>query len=280
MVNTKTETVQADLEAIPELRRTVYAYYESAGRTFAWRKTDPWGVLVSEFMLQQTQTERVVRYFDQWMRLWSSPQALSRVSLAEALRAWSGLGYNRRCRYLKECAEIITERYDGIVPNTPEELRTLPGIGAYTAGAIAAFAYNYPAVFIETNIRAALIHFFFTESAAVPDSRLFPILAASLDRDNPRRWYWALMDYGAYLKKTTVNPGRNSSHYVRQSPFIGSFRQIRGKVIRSLVSEGGASIVDLHKRTGIEEARLAEALAVLEKETFVSEERGVYRIKG
>jgi A/G-specific adenine glycosylase len=272
--------VQADLETVAEFRRLVYAYYESAGRVFAWRNVEPWGVLVSEFMLQQTQTERVVRYFDRWMSLWPSPQALHRATLEEALREWSGLGYNRRCRYLKECARIITESYEGIVPDRPDKLRALPGIGAYSAGAIAAFAYNYPAVFIETNIRAALIQFFFAESAAVQDSQLLPILEASLDRDNPRLWYWALMDYGAYLKKTMVNPGRSSAAYLRQSPFVGSFRQIRGKVIRSLVSEGSAGIADLHERTGIEEAQLYEALTVLEKECFVGEERGIYRIKG
>jgi A/G-specific adenine glycosylase len=268
---------------IPEFRRTVYDYYEQHGRVFSWRNTSPWGVLVSEFMLQQTQTERVQRYFDRWMELWPTPESLDGATLEDALREWSGLGYNRRCRFLKESAHCITEEYGGIVPATPEQLAKLPGIGAYTSGAIAAFAYNYPAVFIETNIRSALIYFFspelLSDNQTVSDAQLFPILTAGLDRDNPKTWYWALMDYGASVKKTTVNPSRNSAHYTRQSRFDGSFRQVRGAVIRSLVSDGGASIGELYQRTGIAESALDKALQVLKKEAFVAEESGVYRIK-
>jgi A/G-specific adenine glycosylase len=198
--------------------------------------------------------------------------------LEEALREWSGLGYNRRCRYLKECARIITEGYGGTVPHTPAELLPLPGIGAYTAGAIACFAYNYPGVFIETNIRSAVIHCFFQDREAVNDGEIFPILEASLDRENPRKWYWALMDYGAALKKVTPNPNRKSAHYTKQSPFAGSFRQRRGALMKALLSQGPAGIPDLGARTGIAVEDIYEALKALEREAMVAEEGGIYRI--
>ncbi|MDR3114029.1 MAG: A/G-specific adenine glycosylase [Treponema sp.] len=258
---------------------SIYAHYARAGRVFPWREpTSPWGVLVSEFMLQQTQTERVVPYWERWMYLWPTPEQLHQASLEDALREWSGLGYNRRCRYVKECARILTEDHRGQVPKTPEELLPLPGIGAYTAGAIACFAYNYPGIFIETNIRSAVIHFFFQDREGVKDAELIPILEASLDRENPRKWYWALMDYGAALKKVTRNPSRKSAHYVKQSPFAGSFRQRRGAVIKSLLSQGPAGIRELGKRTGIKAEDLYEALQALKKESMVAEEGGIYKI--
>jgi A/G-specific adenine glycosylase len=265
-----------------EFRKIIYANFKKAGRVFPWRQdTGPWGVLVSEFMLQQTQTDRVIPYWERWMGLWPQPAALAEASLETALREWSGLGYNRRARYLRDCARLIAEEHGGKVPDTPETLLPLPGIGAYTAGAISCFAYNYPAVFIETNIRAVLIHFYFQDrpaSGKVSDAEIFPILERVLDRKNPRKWYWALMDYGAALKKITANPNRRSAHYTRQSRFEGSFRQIRGRLIRALVSEGPASAGELAARTGIEDAALYAALEALQKEAMVAEEAGVYRI--
>jgi A/G-specific adenine glycosylase len=263
-----------------EFRKIIYRHFEEEGRVFPWRQDpSPWGVLVSEFMLQQTQTGRVVPYWERWMRLWPAPEDLARASLEETLREWSGLGYNNRARRLRECARLIAEDYGGRVPHAPEELRSLPGIGAYTAGAISCFAYNYPSVFIETNIRATAIHFFFQDRLDVSDAEILPILESTLDKRNPRKWYWALMDYGAALKKITPNPSRRSAHYTRQSPFQGSFRQIRGRLIRSLVSEGPASAPELGKRTGIEARDIYKALEALEKDAIVAENAGMYRIE-
>ncbi|MDR1420838.1 MAG: A/G-specific adenine glycosylase [Treponema sp.] len=263
-----------------EFRNIIYANYREAGRKFPWRdNTAPWGVMVSEFMLQQTQTERVIPYWKRWMEKWPSPKALNRASLEDALREWSGLGYNRRCRSLKECARYITEKHRGVIPGTPEKLLSFPGIGPYTAGAVACFAYNYPAVFIETNIRSVFLHFFFENRTGVRDGEIFPLLAGTLDRRNPREWYWALMDYGAALKRITVNPGRRSAHYGRQTRFEGSFRQLRGAVIRSLVSSGPADRKDLGGRTGIAAEDLYDVLEILKKEQMVGEEGGIYRIR-
>ena len=268
---------QTRLEAFKE---AVYAHYAAAGRSFPWREhIGPWGVLISEFMLQQTQTERVIPYWKRWMTLWPTPEALHKATLEEALREWSGLGYNRRCRYVKECARIITDKYGGQVPQTPEKLLPLPGIGRYTANAITCFAYNYPSVFIETNIRSAAIYFFFADQDGVKDTEIIPILDAALDRVNPRNWYWALMDYGAALKKLTANPNRRSAHYTKQSRFEGSFRQRRGAVLRALVSQGPAPAGELCGRTGMEQEALYEALKSLERESMVAEEEGIYKIK-
>jgi A/G-specific adenine glycosylase len=263
-----------------EFRRAIYSYYEKEGRQFPWReKIDPWGVMVSEFMLQQTQTERVVAYWNRFMGKWPDPPSFAQASLEEALREWSGLGYNRRCYYLKECARRIIREYDGEVPDDPKHLIALPGIGPYTAGAIPCFAYNHPSVFIETNIRAAFLHFFFKDKTGVHDREVLPLVAECLDKRNPRKWYWALMDYGAALKQVTANPNRRSAHYARQSPFEGSFRQRRGAVIKVLVSRGPADLRQLRERSGIEEKDLYPVLEALGKESMVAEKDGIYRIR-
>ena len=264
---------------IGEFREIILSNYRHAGRQFPWRGTAPWGVMVSEFMLQQTQTERVIPYWEKWMQLWPQPKSLAAASLEDALRAWSGLGYNRRCYNLKSSAAIIVEEHKNRVPDTPRALLLLPGIGPYIAGAIACFAYNYPSVFIETNIRSTVIHCFFPDKNNVKDSEIFPILEAALDRKDPRTWYYALMDYGASLKKLTVNPGRRSAHYSRQSPFIGSFRQARGKVIRTLVSMGPSNAKELMIVSGLGEEKLYGVLERLKNESLVAEAGGIYRIK-
>jgi len=165
------------------------------------------------------------------------------------------------------------------VPETPRALLELPGVGPYMSAAIACFAYNYPAAFIETNIRSAVIHNFFPGRDDVRDSEIMPILEAALSRDEPRTWNYALMDYGAFLKSTTTNPGRRSAHYTRQSPFNGSFRQARGKVIKALVSMGQCGAEELKLATGLEEEKLYEVLEKLKEEAFVAEDGGEYRIR-
>jgi A/G-specific adenine glycosylase len=235
--------------------------------------------MVSEFMLQQTQTQRVMRYWEDWMRRWPGPKDLAAASMEEALRRWSGLGYNRRCLNLKNSAAIIAAEYNGKVPDNTSALRSLPGIGPYIAGAIACFAYNCPAVFIETNIRGAIIHCFFPGRDDVRDSEIYPILEKALYKKDPRTWYYALMDYGASLKKLTENPGRRSAHYVRQSPLIGSFRQARGKVIKALANLGSSNVDELKMTCGLKEEKLYRVLERLEKESLVAEKAGIYRIK-
>jgi A/G-specific adenine glycosylase len=271
---------------IAEFKKTILDFYGVSGRLFPWRyigKANPWGVLVSEFMLQQTQTQRVVPYWERWMNFWPRPADLAAAPLETVLKEWSGLGYNRRAKNLRDCAAAITKQHRGKVPKTPEELIQLPGIGAYTAGAVACFAWNYPATFIETNIRSVLIHFFFEDRTEIKDSELFPILEQSLDHSNPKVWYWALMDYGVELKKLTKNPNQKSAHYTKQSRFEGSFRQIRGELVRVLSVKGPRDINSLRGevKRGLKDTDdkdFYRALKTLQKEMMVAEEGGVYRI--
>ena len=266
-----------------EFRKLIYSAYRKESRTFPWKEnTEAWGILVSEFMLQQTQAQRVIPYWNSWMKKWPSPAALARVSLEEVLREWSGLGYNRRARYLKECAGIIVRDMGGKVPDTPEALMKLPGIGPYTAAAIVCFAFNKPMVFIETNIRSVMLHFFFSGQEKVTDREILSVIDATMDRKNPRRWYWALMDYGVTLKKSNTNPNRRSAHYVKQGAFSGSLRQLRGSLIRQLTSGGPATAEELCARLDVpaDTKKFYSAIEALKRESMVAEDEGRYRISG
>ncbi len=272
---------EAPAEAqIHAFREAVYAEYRERGRRLPWRETrDPWAILVSELMLQQTQAARVVPKYEEWLRRWPDPAALAAASVADALAAWSGLGYNRRALALKAAAAIIEYEHAGAVPEDSAVLRALPGVGAYTAGAVRAFAFGRPDVFLETNIRAALLHWFFPGREGVRDRELLPAAALVLDASDPRTWYYALMDYGAALKRLAPNPSRRSAHHVAQSRFEGSLRQARGAVVRLLSSEGPAEAERIHELCGMERERVAGALAALVAEGAVEYAGSLARIR-
>lgn len=139
---------------------------------------------------------------------------------------------------LRQAARQVVREQAGKLPSSPESLARLPGVGRATAGALTAFAFNKPAVFIETNIRSVFLHHFFSASERVNDAGILPLIAQTLDTRNPRVWYWALMDYGVFLKKTQANPSRRSRHYARQLPFEGSDRQLRGRIVKLLLARG------------------------------------------
>jgi A/G-specific adenine glycosylase len=274
------------IKEIAEFRKMIYLAYEKLERFFPWRENiyghyTEWGILVSEIMLQQTQTSRVLSYWEPWMKKWPTPKRMSAASLQEVMKEWSGLGYNRRAKSLLECAGIICRKFGGRVPDTPDVLEKLPGIGPYTAGAIACFAYNYPAALLETNIRSVMIHFFFDGRDGITDKEIMPLLNAVLDRANPRVWNWALMDYGVALKELLPNPGRRSAHYILQDKFEGSFRQLRGSLVRQLAVKGPLTAEALYACLDVtaEKKDFYRALEALEKECMVGEEGGTYCIK-
>jgi A/G-specific adenine glycosylase len=203
-----------------------------------WRTTrDPYAILVSEIMLQQTQVPRVIRKYQEFLLAFPTFRALSRAPRSHLLKVWQGLGYNRRALNLQRCSQEVM-RSGGQLPSSFKTLRNLPGIGPYTAGAVLAFAFNMAVPLIETNIRRVYLHHFFPKRTSVPDSELLPVIVRTLDRRNPRDWYSALMDYGAWLTTVVPNPNRRSKHHARQAVFAGSLRQLRGRIIRCILTTG------------------------------------------
>lgn len=243
-----------------------------------WRECiTPYYVVVSEVMLQQTQTYRVAPKFDAFINAFSSFNALKGASLQEVYQYWQGLGYNRRAKYLQEIARIVVEDYAGQLPADPKILQTFPGLGPATAASICAFAFNMPIAFIETNIRSVFIHHFFQDQADVRDAQLMPLIEQTLDRENPREWYYALMDYGVMLKKQHKNPSRKSKHHVKQSKFEGSNRQIRGALLRILAENGPMTEVEIAKMLHqFELQRIMHNLGALQQEKFIIKSNGRY----
>lgn len=223
-------------------------------------------------MLQQTQVPRVLPKFEAFTTQFPTFQALAAAPVGDVLKAWSGLGYNRRAKFLWQAAQLVCAEHDGRLPDTQAVLVKLPGIGINTAGAVLAYAYNKPVVFIETNVRTVFIHHFFQNQEAVHDRDVADIVAATLP-DNPREWYWAVMDYGTHIKQTVGNLSQNSAHYARQSAFQGSNRQIRGQVVK-LLGAGGKTQAEL--RQYIADDRLDTVLAALLAEGMVSLSGGRY----
>lgn len=266
-------------DAVSEFREIIWQYYHAHRREMAWRETtDPYAIFVSEVMLQQTQVARVSTKYPEFMAAFPDFASLAAAPLEKVLRVWQGMGYNRRAKMLRDAARQVMETFGGRLPETPEELATLPGIGPATAASIAAFAYNAPVVFIETNIRRVFIHFFFPAEDKVHDDRILPLVRQTLDWINPREWYYALMDYGAMLKQTVENPNRRSHGYTVQAAFDGSDRQIRGQVLRYLLKEGASPVDAVTAACGADEMRTRKIILKMVEERLLSEESGRLRI--
>ncbi|MBM3261476.1 A/G-specific adenine glycosylase [Candidatus Kaiserbacteria bacterium] len=237
-----------------QFRTAVWSYYRTHGRhDLPWRRTrNPYKILVSEVMLQQTQIPRVLVKYKEFLKEFPTVRSLAQAPLSDVLRVWSGMGYNRRAKYLRAAAIEIVEKYGGRVPRTAVALRSIAGIGPYTASAILVFAFNLPDTMIETNIRAAFLHHFVSEAKEcaglactsmckpglhtlkpVHDRDILPLITEAAEGQDPREWHWALMDYGSHIKKLHGNPARKSAHYAKQSKFEGSLRQVRGAILRA-----------------------------------------------
>lgn len=249
----------------------IYAYFKLKGRKFPFRQNiTPYNVLVSEIMLQQTQTGQVSEKFMNFIVKFPNFLALSEAPLESVLKAWQGLGYNRRAVALKKIAEIVIKDYKGKLPDSVEILKTFPQIGHNTASSIVAFAFNKPTIFIETNIRRVYIYFFFQGKENITDKEITPILEKTVDNSNPRMWYYALMDYGVMLKKTHPDLNKRSAHYRKQAPFKGSNREIRGEILKTLLKTKSIKIVDLSERfKDVTNKRLMTILTQLENEEFI-----------
>lgn len=249
----------------------LWCYYNQHGRhDLPWRiaeqgdELNPYKVLVSEVMLQQTQVTRVIEKYDEFLGAFPTIETLASARLGEVLRLWQGLGYNRRAKYLWESAKLVHKR--GSFPAELGELVTLPGVGINTAGAVMAYAHNVPVLFVETNVRTVYIHHFFPNEQAVRDTEIIELLQETIDQEHAREFYWALMDYGSYLKKQVRNNSQ-SKHYTKQSKFEGSSRQVRGMVLREL-STGEKSMAELAKQ--IDDKRLTSIVETLENEQMIT----------
>ncbi|MBX4200801.1 A/G-specific adenine glycosylase [Candidatus Parcubacteria bacterium] len=276
---------------IKKFQTTVWDFYKKNKRNFPWREPirrgsgqayDPYKILVSEIMLQQTQADRVVRYYGRWLEKFPDAHSLARVTFAEIYPFWQGLGYNRRALALQKAAKKVIDEFNGKFPSDVGRLEEFPGIGPYTARAVSIFSFNTPVACIETNIRRVFIHHFFTDKENIEDKEILELAERALPMGNAREWHWALMDYGAYLKTQVLNPNRRHKNYSVQSKFEGSLRQIRGNALR-ILSTGLMDKKELTERltkitlqTG---ERVEKVLAALEKEGLVKQNRKQYSLK-
>lgn len=258
------------MEKINKFNKKIWNFYTTEGRNnLPWRRTnDGYEILVSEFMLQQTQVERVIPKYKKFLNKFPYLQSLAEVPQSEVIGMWQGLGYNRRALYLKKTAEVLLRKYNGKFPSIENELISLPGIGPATAGSLAAFIHNKPSIFIETNIRRVFIHEFFKDEKEVPDKKVFYLIEEAIDRSNPREWYYALMDYGSSLGKEKENANKQSKHYTKQSKFKGSKREVRGKILKMLL-ENKKLEVEKIKKDITTSHNILEIIKSLEKEGFI-----------
>lgn len=256
--------------SIALVRTTIWRYYRNHMRSLAWRtKISPYRIFISEVMLQQTQVTRIKEAFPVFLNQFPNFTSLADAKPSVVLRAWKGLGYNRRALYLHRAAQIIVKDFTGRLPKNIADLEQLPGIGPATARSIAVFAWNRPEIFIETNIRRVCIHHFFPTREKVSDQELLPYLHRLIDKKNPREWYYAMMDYGAYLATRIPNPNRRSKHYTKQPRFQGSDRELRGKILQLLLEKRSLKkLRDSHKHDDTMK-RLDRILQDLVKEGFI-----------
>jgi A/G-specific adenine glycosylase len=244
-----------------------------------WRaRRTPYRVFVSEIMLQQTSVPRVMSRYAEFIRAFPSFKRLATATVQEVIQAWKGLGYNRRALALRESARRVTSVHHGRLPRTVENLVQLPGVGHATAAAVIVYTFNVPIPFIETNIRRVFIHTYFKDQENVPDAVIAPLVEHTMDRNNPREWYYALMDYGTALAAGRQNANRRSSRYRVQSKFEGSLRQLRGRILAVIMEQGSATRRQIKAALGAD-PRVDAALRQLEKEGFLRAGAGRYTFK-
>jgi len=266
-------------ETIQVFRQIIYNYYKNNAREFPFRKDiTPYNVLVSEIMLQQTQSGRVSEKFLNFIAKFPSFQELADASLEEILKVWQGLGYNRRAVALKTISEKVLNDYNGLLPKDSKTLQSFPQIGHNTASSIVAFAYNIPTIFIETNIRRVYIYFFFPGKSLIKDNEILKIVQKTMDFNNPREWYYALMDYGVMLKKTHPELNKRSAHYRKQSKFEGSTRELRGRILKMLLEEQPLSEEKIVDKLQKKSERTNKILEGLVKEGFIEKKGELYYI--
>ena len=265
---------------IQKFQKLVLDFFRTQGKVFPWRQTnDPYHIMISELMLQQTQTDRVVKKYSSFIKKFPTIYELAAANVPQILKEWKGLGYNRRALYLQRAAQEIVQKYNGSIPTDPEILRLLPGIGIYTSKAICVFAFNQPEILLETNIRTVFIHHFFPDTYKVSDTEIEPVAEKTLYTQKPSIWYSALMDYGSYLKSKNKNINERSRAFKKQPPFKGSDREIRGKVLKELLENETLSVLQMKEKICSDRKRLYRLLSDLANEGFIREENNRFYLK-
>lgn len=265
---------------IARFRKVVLSHHQSHGRhSLPWRKTKhPYRILVSEVMLQQTQVDRVIPYYTRWMKQFPTASSLAGATLKDVLLVWQGLGYNRRAKMLYESARTIVTEYKGRFPRDARALERLKGVGPYTARAVMAFAHNQDEVFVETNIRTAILHHFFPTKKSVSDAQILSVASAVLPKGRAREWYSALMDYGAYLKKQGARTNHQVKGYTKQKAFLGSNREVRGRIVRALLTGPVTQAKLTQLFDGARASQVHAQLQVLLAEGLIEKAGGRYRL--
>jgi A/G-specific adenine glycosylase len=267
-----------DSNKIEAFQKKIWHFFSIHNRLFPWRETEnSYAILVSEIMLQQTQTERVIPKYEEFLSAFPTFKKLARAPFNEVLKIWNGLGYNRRAKAVHECAKIVVDKYKGILPSREEDILQLPGVGEYTCNALQAFVYHRPVIVLETNIRTVYLHEWFQRTRRkIHDKEIKQLIAQTLSPDNPREWYYALMDYGASIKTQYPDINSKSFHYKKQSPFKGSIREIRGKVLKHLLHYEVLTVEQLS--VYIKDGRVSEVIRSMEREDLIKRDRNGYTI--
>jgi A/G-specific adenine glycosylase len=270
------------------LRTRLLGWYQENRRDLPWRRTtDPYAVLVSEVMLQQTQVPRVVPRYEEWLRVWPDLESLAAAPLADVLRRWQGLGYNNRAQRLQAWAAPAVGGGPrpaaagggaapgrAALPRSLEGLRALPGIGPYTARAVLVFAHNDDLAAVDANVRRVLTHELRLPED-LPERELQAVADAALPRGRSRDWHNALMDYGS-LVLTARSTGIASRS--RQGAFEGSRRQKRARLLRRLLEHGPQTREELAAGLGLPDGEVGVLVDLLRRDGLVSESDGRVRV--
>jgi A/G-specific adenine glycosylase len=281
----------------PALAEALLGWYRPRRGAYPWRGSrDPYAILVSEVMLQQTQAARVGPAFERFLSTFPSVAALAAASRADVVRAWEGLGYNRRAVALSEAARTIAREHAGRIPSDPARLRSLPGVGPYTASAVASLAYGVPVPAVDTNVRRVVARVHLGQDPHdAPPKVIRTAAEAWLDPEDPGSWNQALMDLGREICRprprcdacpladaclflaTGAIPGPSRR---RQGRFEGSTRQVRGAIVHVLRGSPSPTLDQLAARTGFELARVARAVGDLHEEGVLDASRSALEGRG
>ncbi|MBI4032834.1 A/G-specific adenine glycosylase [Candidatus Berkelbacteria bacterium] len=266
-------------QRIAEIQRTALSWYAQNRRDLPWRETaDPYKILVSEIMLQQTQVSRVVSKYHDFLTQFPTVNDLAAASTADVIRAWKGLGYNRRALNLQRAARVVVE-HGGTWLSTVEWLRSLPGVGRYTAGAIMNFAFGIDTPAVDTNVRQFIDHFIPSRRSR-SENEYYGLAGQLIPNGTARIWLHAVMDYTSLVLRPATPRKRSATP---AEPFVGSNRYLRGRTLDQL-RNAPQTLAELFTHVaaplGVDRTRYEQLLAALEREGFIHQHGRTLELAG